>query len=82
MFKNFLILLERIAIALEAIAKVEYIPKSTDDEVKLVEAPNEELIEEETRLLREQATDLITRNPTKQIWAEDNLTDEQLESLE
>lgn len=82
MFKKLLEYLERIAIALETIAKIEYIPKSTDEEIKLVEAPKEENIEEETLLLRTEATEIINENPTNQLWAEDGLTNDQLESLE
>lgn len=82
MIKKLLELLERITIALETIAKIEYSPKSTDDEVKLIEAPKEENIEEETLALRAEATLIINENPTNQKWPEDGLNDEQLESLE
>lgn len=82
MIKKLLELLERIAVALETIAKIEYTPKSSDNGVKLVEAPKGEEMEEETIALRSEATSLINENPTNQVWAEDNLTDEQLESLE
>lgn len=82
MIKKLLELLERIAIALETIANIEYSPKSLDNEVKLIEEPDKETIEEETLVLRTAATTLITENPTNQVWAEDNLTNDQLESLE
>lgn len=80
MFKNFLELLERIAVALETIAKIEYTPKSIDHEVNAIEA--EETEDAEVLATRKEASELLTENPTKQMWAEDNLTNDQLESLE
>ena len=81
MFKKFLELLERIAIALETIAKIEYTPKSIDHEITALE-PTEEVEDEEIKARRLEAETLLETNPTNQQWAEDNLNDEQLESLE
>ncbi len=79
-FNELLERFDRIAVALETIAKIEHPLGKVDTSISLIES--EEVEDEDFVKLRDEARSLLEKNPTNQVWAEDGLDEDQLEAIE